>query len=507
MVAQLRKSRFGRNGGARLGRRPLRRVVAAAAALLALPFGAAAAASVPEMGLWVTAQGEGSFLARRQLPELQPGVPTGAISLDPGRRYQQIVGFGAAISDSAAHLIQRRLSSAQRQALFLDLFGPAPGANFSLIRLPLGSSDFSSRHYSFNDMPAGSVDPEIRHFSLEAARPELLPTLKAALALNPSLRIIGTPWSAPGWMKSSGSLVAGTLKDEYQQAFATYLRRTLEEFGREGVPIHYVTIQNEPDHEPADYPGMRLSPQQRARIIGQYVGPEFRRAGVRAKLLEWDHNWAAPDQPLAVLADPLASSFISGVAWHCYAGDPAAQSQVAALHPGKDVFFTECSGGEWSPGWAGSFPWTMRNLIVGATRNSARGVLLWNLALDEKHGPRLGGCSNCRGVVTIDSRSGAVVRNAEYYALAHLSRFVPPGSWRIETGNPHDRLLTVGFQTRQSQVLLAFNDAASAVEAVVAVGGSHLRFRLPAQAAATLVLPLSSAGSGSGEPFDDFLLR
>ena len=191
------------------------------------------------------------------------------------------------------------------------------------------------------------------------------------------------------------------------------------------VSIFAITVQNEPHFEPGDYPGMRLDPAQRARFVRQYLGPLN-----SARILEWDHNWDEPNSPLAVLADSGARRYVSGVAWHCYAGDVSAQSVVHDAYPDKDAYITECSGGDWAPKFADNLAWMVSKLIIGGTRNWARGVILWNLALDEQHGPHTGGCGNCRGVVTIKS-DGTVERNEEYYALAHISRFVPPGARRI----------------------------------------------------------------------------
>lgn len=230
----------------------------------------------------------------------------------------------------------------------------------------------------------------------------MLPAVRAARRINPKIALMISPWSAPGWMKSTDSLIKGTLKPEAYAPFAAYLRRTAQEFAREAGPVDYLSIQNEPDFEPEDYPGMRLSPAQRAEVIGRHVGPEFARAGLNTKILDWDHNWDKPEQPLGVLADPVAAKYVSGVAWHCYGGDVAAQSKVREAHPDKDAFFTECSGGEWSKAWPDSWAWTVRTLVIGSVRHWARGVLMWNLALDENYGPRLGGCGNCRGVVRID---------------------------------------------------------------------------------------------------------
>jgi glucosylceramidase len=287
-------------------------------------------------------------------------------------------------------------------------------------------------------------------------------------------------------MKTSDSLITGTLRETAYAPFAAYLRRTVQAFAGEIGPIDYLSIQNEPDFEPDSYPGMRLSAAQRARIIGDHVGPEFARAGLATRILDWDHNWDHPEQPLGVLADPAAARYTAGVAWHCYNGDVAAQSQVQAKHPDKDVFFTECSGGEWSKAWPDSWAWTMRKLVIGAPRNWARGVLLWNLALDENFGPHLGGCGDCRGVVTIDSRTGDVTRKPEYYALGHASRFVRPGAWRVASDSRDGGIETVAWVNPDgTRVLLAFNAGKEAADFAVQDAGRHFAYRLPANAAAT----------------------
>jgi glucosylceramidase len=335
-------------------------------------------------------------------------------------------------------------------------------------------------------MPKGETDPDLARFSIQPAKADVLPTARAARAVNPKLAVMLSPWSAPGWMKSTDSLITGTLREPAYAPFAAYLRRTTQEFAREIGPIDYLSIQNEPDFEPDSYPGMRLSAAQRARIIGDHVGPEFARAGLKTRILDWDHNWDHPEQPLAVLADPAVSRYVAGVAWHCYNGDVAAQSQVRDTHPDKDVFFTECSGGDWSRAWPDSWAWTVRTLMIGAPRNWARGVLLWNLALDEKFGPHSGGCGNCRGVVTIDSRTGLVTRNPEYYALAHASRFVLPGAQRIASDTHPGSIETVAYANPDgTRVLLAFNAGKDTADVAVKSEGRHFTYRLPPSAAAT----------------------
>jgi len=302
---------------------------------------------------------------------------------------------------------------------------------------------------------------------------------------------MASPWSAPAWMKTSGSLIKGTLRPEAYGPFAEYFRRYVEAYAAEGVPIWAITVQNEPHFEPENYPGMRLDPPQRAEFLKSHLGPLFERAGIRTLVFDWDHNWDEPESPLAVLNDPAAKRYVDGVAWHCYKGEVPAQSRVHDAHPDVDAYFTECSGGEWSPKFADNLKWFTSTLVIGSTRHWARGVLLWNLALDQKHGPHAGGCGDCRGVVTIDSASGAVTRNVEYYALGHASRFVRPGARRIASTSGVSGLESVAFRNPGdgSKVLLVLNGAAERRAFHVRAAERAFAYELPAGAVATFRWP------------------
>ncbi|MDE2597194.1 MAG: hypothetical protein KGL44_09980 [Sphingomonadales bacterium] len=414
------------------------------------------------------------------------GASADSIVVEPGRRFQKIVGFGAAMTDASAELFQSRLSRPQRDRLFADLFG-RQGIALSFLRVPIGASDFSSRHYSFDDMPPGQRDPALAHYSMAQAEAGQLPALAAAKRINPRLTLMASPWSAPGWMKSSDSLIKGRLRPSDYPAFAAYLSRYLREMRQHGLPVGWLSIQNEPHFEPADYPGMRVDPRERAAFIGGYLGPMLARQRAGTRILDWDHNWDQPESPLAVLASPQAGRYVAGVAWHCYAGDVGAMEQVRAARPDKDVFFTECSGGDWAPDWGGTLGWMTDKLLIAASRAGSRGTLLWNLALDEQHGPHLGGCGNCRAVVTIDSRSGAVTRNVEYYVLGHASRFVRPGARRLASsdGGP---VAQVAFRNPDGTlVLIAHNGGKAAATATVRSGRKAFRLTLPPGEVGTFV--------------------
>ena len=417
-------------------------------------------------------------------------LPT--IDVDGTKSYQTIVGFGAALTDASAWLIQHRLTEAQRDSLMRELFErgwrngrSVPGLGLSFLRIDMGASDFALRQYSYDDVPPAERDPDLLRFSIDADRPETLPLLKRALSLNERLAIVASPWSAPAWMKTTGSLIKGTLRDDAYESFARYFSRFVASYAAENVPIYAITVQNEPHFEPEDYPGMRLEPAQRARFVRRYLGPTL---GGTTRILEWDHNWDQPQSPLSVLADSGARRYISGVAWHCYGGEVSAQSAVHDAYPDKDAFITECSGGDWAPKFADNLAWLVRTLIIGGTRNWARGVLLWNLALDEQHGPHTGGCGNCRGVVTIKS-DGSIVRNEEYYALGHVSKFVPAGAERIASTTAVEGLESVAFRHPRADLmivtLIVLNTNATPKEFAVRWSGRVFRYTLPAGAVVT----------------------
>lgn len=442
---------------------------------------------------WLTAPDRSSLLAPLPATPLRPATRDSGLRIvvDTARRFQTIEGFGAALTDASAWLMQARLSRAQRDALVQQLFGSREGdARFGVVRVTIGASDFSRTHYTFDDRPAGERDDSLAHFSIAPHRGEVLPVLQRALAINPELTVMATPWSPPAWMKTSASLNGGTLRPDAFGAYARYLVRFVDAYAREGVAVSLLTVQNEPHHEPPDYPGMRFLPLQRSQFVGEHLGPMLaaRDARTRPRILDWDHNWDEAQSPLTVLHDEVARPFISGVAWHCYAGVASAQSVVHDAYPDKETWFTECAGGQWAPNFGDNLRWNTRTLIIGATRNWARGVVLWNLALDARGGPHLGGCKDCRGVVTIDSAAGTVTLNEEYYALAHASRFVRRGAHRVESSTGVGDLDTVAFRNPDGSIALIVVNAASMPRTSIVQSGAHeFPVTIPAGAVVTYI--------------------
>ena len=463
---------------------PLRKPVALALALLAGCAMQAAAATTVQA--WVTTGDQAKLMSREKDASFRSAAPTGTvIDIDPGTRYQEITGFGASITDASAILIRNKLDEKQRNALMQELFG-TPGLGLSFTRLTIGASDFSTRNYSFDDMPKGETDYELKHFSIEPNRADVLPTVKHALAINPQLKVMASPWSAPGWMKTSDSLIKGSLKPEAYRAFAQYLVRYVDAYKAEGVPMFALTLQNEPHFEPADYNGMRVDPASRAAFIGGHLGPLLEKAHPETRILDWDHNWDEMYSPAQVLADKKANKYVDGVAWHCYGGDVRVMGALHDAYPDKETWFTECSGGDWAPNWDDNLQFFAGTLIIKGTRGWAKGVLLWNLALDENKGPFVGGCRTCRGVVTIDSKTGAISRNVEYYALAHASRFVRPGAVRIASTSGVNDLDTAAFRnTDGSTALLVANPAKAARTFSVRLDKRSFTYTVPARSIAT----------------------
>jgi glucosylceramidase len=447
---------------------------------------AATAHAVPPARMWLTTADETRKLAPQPMVK-SSGTAKGdeTVAIDSSKRFQRMHGFGAAMTDASAELFSR-LPAAKRRALMTELFGRANGGlGLSFMRVTVGASDFSRTHYSYDDTPGNAPDPGLRYFSIAPARQYVLPRVREALAINPALKVMISPWSAPAWMKTTKSLIKGQLEPRYYPAFANYLARTVEEFGGEGVPVSMLTIQNEPDFEPGDYPGMRVDPPERAIIIGRHVGPTFKARGLKTQILDYDHNWDNPEMPLAVLADPVTRSFISGVAWHCYEGDVPAQTPVHDAYPNKDAWETECSGGEWAPKFGETLGWMADKLIIGAANNWARGSLLWNLALDPAHGPHHGGCGDCRGVITIDPASSAITRNVEYYVLGHASRFVLPGAYRVAVKHG-DGIEAAAFLNPDGSKVAILHRKSGEASVTIAIDGERYSVPLAVGSVATL---------------------
>ncbi|QIL75712.1 glycoside hydrolase family 30 protein [Hymenobacter sp. HDW8] len=413
---------------------------------------------------------------------LAPDIPV--IRIDEQQRFQTMDGFGYTLTGGSAMLLHKMAPGA-RNKLLRELFstnGDAIGVSY--LRLSIGASDLDDRVFSYNDLPPGETDPTLARFSLAPDQEHLLPVLKEILAISPAIKLLGSPWSPPTWMKTNGDSKGGSLKPEWYDAYARYFVKYVQGYAAQGIRIDAITVQNEPLH-PGNNPSLLMLPEQQASFIKNNLGPAFKAAKLDTKIIIYDHNADKPEYPLTVLNDPQARAYIDGSAFHLYGGQIEALSKVHDAYPEKHIYFTEQWVGSKTK-FADNFGWHIKNLVIGAPRNWARTVLEWNLAADSQQNPHTpGGCTECRGAITIDKDS--VRREDAYYIIAHASKFVLPGSVRIASSEVSG-LPNVAFRTPANKVvLIVLNEGSEPKTFGVRRGQQTVSHTLPAGAAATYV--------------------
>lgn len=446
---------------------------------------------------------------RTELMSAQPNVNfstntaeagSNTIVVDATQQYQTVEGFGAAFTDSAAYLLEDVAQPSELTSTLSDLFTRnGAGIGLSFMRNPMGASDIARTIYSFDDQPSGSSDPTLNGFSIQHDQSYILPLIVAAKQLNPQMKIMANPWSPPAWMKSTSTMNGGSLLASDYTAFANYFVKYLQAYRAAGVPIDYISLQNEPLNNTTAYPSMSMDAATQVTVLRDYVLPALTSAGLSTKVLVYDHNWDTPSYPETVLSDPtiLASSQVAGIAWHGYAGAPGAQQLVQNEYPTKGTWMTEHSGGTWI-----SDQFTSDFLeITQVMRNAAKAYVKWSLALDQNLGPNLtqeglgGGCNTCTPIVTVNNTTGAVTKDIEYYTLGHYSKYVLPGAVRIYSSNT-PAIATVAFLNPDgSTALVAFNNSTASQTFQVQSGNQAFTYTLPALAAATFIWNGAQSGA------------
>lgn len=406
------------------------------------------------------------------------------IQLDTAQRFQTVEGFGYTLTGGSAQLLYQ-MGAQERAALLHEIFGSSGQGNaVSYIRISLGASDLDPEVFSYNDLPSGQTDPDLLKFNLSRDTLYLIPVLKEILAIRPNLALMASPWSAPRWMKTNNSSVGGNLKPEYYGVYARYFVKYIQSMQQQGIRIDAVTPQNEPQHG-GNNPSLVMSFLQQADFIKNHLGPAFQQAGLATKIIIWDHNCDNAAYPIAILDDPAAKPFVHGSAFHLYAGDVGALSQVHNAHPDKGLYFTEQWTGSTS-NFNEDLKWHIKNVIIGTMRNWSRVALEWNLANDpnfEPHTP--GGCTQCKGAVTIDGSKAA--KNVSFYIVAQASKFVPPGSVRVYS-NLLTELPNVAFVTPEGkQVLIVLNESAQLKTFNIQVGNRWITGSLYGDTVGTFV--------------------
>ncbi|MEU5334918.1 ricin-type beta-trefoil lectin domain protein [Streptomyces asoensis] len=421
------------------------------------------------------------------------------ITVDENTRYQTFTGGGASFTDTAAWLLNSSgaLSATTREATMRKLFSPTEGIGLSFLRNPMGGSDLARFGYTYDDVPAGQTDPGLSAFSVAHDLADVVPLTRRARELNPALTVMASPWTAPAWMKDSGQLNGGWLKAEYYGAYASYFVKYLQAYRAQGVPVAYVTAQNEPTCC-SGYPSMSWNGSGLAYFTKNELLPKLAAAGLPTKVLAHDWNWDTYDAYAAqTVDDPAVRAHpnFGGIAWHGYGGDVTKQTAVHDRYPQLDAFGTEHSGGTWI---ANQQREDMLN-IVDYTRNWAKSVTKWSLAVDQNRGPHNGGCGTCDGLVTVhhgDGASGTVDYTVEYYTTGHLTKFVRPGAQRIAS-TASSSVPNVAWRNPDgSKALIAYNDASAARTVTIGWGGQHATYSLPGKTSATFTW----SGTQSGDP-------
>lgn len=405
------------------------------------------------------------------------------IEVDEHTTYQSIDGFGYTLTGGSAEVINSLIAS-KKLELLQELFGSSENSiGISYLRISIGASDLNAAPFSYNDMPPGQTDVNLDNFSLSPDMANLIPLLKEILVINPAIKILGSPWSPPVWMKDNGSFIGGHLQTQYYSVYAKYFVKYIQAMKAQGITIDAITPQNEPLYG-GNNPSMEMSALQQADFIKNHLGPAFQTANITTKIIIYDHNCDRPDYPISVLDDAAAKTYINGSAFHLYGGDVSALSTVQNAHPDKAIYFTEQYTSS-TGNFGGDLKWHTKNVIIGTMRNWSRNALEWNLANNTAFGPHTqGGCNICKGAITIVNNSN-YDRNVSYYIIAHASKFVPAGSIRISS-TTSGNLNNVAFKTPAGKkVLLVENDGNSSETFNIKYNGKWVIVTLSAGAVGT----------------------
>lgn len=469
--------------------------LASASVILALAA-AARWAGAQTVGVWLTTDDQTQLMQPQAAVAFAPASGgTNCVVVDETQVYQQIEGFGAAFTDTTGYnLNEVALPAARTNALARLFTRNGNGIGLSFMRLPMGASDLALSQYSYDDLAAGQTDTNLVFFSIAHDLTNIVPLIKSARQLNPQLKLMANPWSPPGWMKSSGSMVGGVLLPSMFGPFANYFVKFVQAYQLQGIGIDYIGLQNEPLNVPADYPGMGMDDSTQTVVLRDFVLPALAANQLTNRVLVFDHNWDSSYYPETVLSDPTiaASSQVAGTAWHGYGGTPGVMLAVQSQFANRGNYETEHSGG----GWVGDQIRADFEEIIHVMRSWGRCYVKWNLAGDENDGPHDGGCSDCTPLVTVNSSSGQTSYTPDFYTLGHFSKFVLPGAYRIYSANTVGIINAAFLNPDGSKVLVAFNDTTGSIAFRVQWGAQSFSYSLAAYAGATFTWTGTQTGAG-----------
>lgn len=435
--------------------------------------------------IWISQAASQQMLQEQVLTSVPVGKA--GIQINPQEQFQTIDGFGYTLTGGSSQLILA-LAPAKQKALLTELFGTTKNSmGISVLRIAVGASDLDANVFSYDDVPAGQKDEKLEHFSLKASEKDLIPLMQAIKKINPSIKVMATPWSPPAWMKDNQTSKGGSLLPQFYPVYAQYLVKYLKSMEALGLPFDYLTPQNEPLH-PGNNPSLLMLASQENEFIKNHLGPAFKKANIKTKILAYDHNCDKPEYPIEILNDPITRKYVAGSAFHLYNGDITALSVVRKAHPDKEVYFTE----QWTGAkgeFAGDFNWHIKNVIIGSLVNDAKTALEWNLANDPQWGPHTpGGCTECKGALTIGS-DGQITRNQAYYIIAHASKFIPTGSIRIALNQLPMGMIGVAVLRPDKQVaVLLQNETQEAIITSISLQNRHWEIEVPKEGVVSVLL-------------------
>lgn len=432
---------------------------------------------------WLT-KGDRSALLEEQTSISFSSYTGGGTTLvvDTNTTFQTIDGFGFCLTQGSAEVING-MTAASKAQLLDELFSPS-GLNISMLRISIGASDLSNSTYTYNQTVG---DVTMLNFSLSGPDSmHLIPLLQEIIAINPSIKILATPWTAPTWMKTNNSWIGGSLNPSYYAAYSLYFVRYLQEMSAHGINIWGITPQNEPQN-PWNEPSMLMSSSEQITFINNHLGPGIDTSGFNTKIIAFDHNCDNTAYPISVLNN---SSYVDGAAFHMYAGNISAMSTVQNA-TGKNVYFTE-QYTDINGDFNGDMGWHMENVVTGSLNNGSKCVMEWNLATDASYGPRTpGGCSVCLGALTIQSPS-SYTTNVSYYIIGQVSKFVQPGAKKIDVSTNSTQLFVTAFKNPDNSLaILAYNywGGVNDTENIqLVIGNQKVDFSIPPRTAVTFVV-------------------
>jgi glucosylceramidase len=406
------------------------------------------------------------------------------IQMDVSKGFQKMEGFGFALTGGSAALIDQ-LPSTKKQILLKEIFGKGKDdLAVCYIRISIGASDLDAHVFSYDDLPKGETDSLLLKFSLSEDTLHLIPILKKALAINPSLKIMASPWSPPTWMKTNGFSMGGHLLKQYYASYANYFVKYIQAMQKHGIPIASVTLQNEPEHG-GNNPSLLMDAQEQANFLANYIGPQFKAANINTEVILYDHNADHPNYPISILNDTLAKSYAAGTAFHLYLGNELALSEVHNAHPDKKIVFTE----QWTGAkgdFGGDLMWHLEHIVVGTINNWSSAVIEWNLAADASFNPHTpGGCSECKGAFTI--QGDAVSRNVSYYIIGQASKFIPVGAQRVATSSNTENIKSTGFMLANGKKANLLVNTGKQQKVKIEADSKQIIFEMPAQSASTII--------------------